>query len=257
MKNYPSECPREILASHFNPVGAKVFGVGLQKTGLTSLRRLMRRCGLNARAGNATQRRNFFVLRDYDAVLRHYDTADFFCDWPTPLMYRLAYEKYGENSLFILTVRKDSQTWFESLKRHNAFAHPLRNKHHRIFGRYYPHGFDQEHIAYYERHNREVVRFFKERAAQNQLLVVQVDEPQAVARVTQFLRIKTEITEFPHRNASQVNRPGIGNWLKKHYNDIVQELYAQHAPRILTSSPRHSVPIEPGTYGGRACASRD
>jgi len=249
--NYADARPNETPTSYLNPVGAKVFCVGLQKTGLTSLLRLMPEFGLNARGSDATQRRNFFRRRDYDAVLRYYDTADFFCDWPTPLMYQLAYEKYGDKALFILTVRKDSLTWCESLKRHNAYAHPIKNKHRWVFGRYYPHGFDQEHIAYYEHHNRQVVRFFEERGARNQLLVIRVDEPQAVAKIADFLGIKIELAEFPHANASRGDRPGIGNRLKWHYNNLILELYARYAPRILKSVPRQLLPIEPGTHRRR------
>jgi hypothetical protein len=248
LSNCADARPNETPISYLNPVGAKVFCVGLQKTGLTSLALLMLECGFNARGSDTTQRRNFFRRRDYDAVLRYYDTADFFCDWPTPLMYRIAYEKYGEKALFILTVRKDSQTWFKSLKRHNAYAHLIKNKHRWIFGRYYPHGFDQEHIAYYERHNREVVRFFEERGARNQLLVVRVDEPQAVAKIAEFLGIKIERAEFPHANASRAGRTGISNWFKWHYNNLIQKLYARYAPRILKSAPRQLVAIQPGTH---------
>lgn len=227
------------------PAGTKVFGVGLQKTGLTSLLRLFEECGLDARGRNSTQLRNLLRRRDYDAILQYYDAADFFCDWPTPLMYRLAYEKYGDKALFVLSVRKDSQTWYESLKRHNAHAHPIKNKHRWIFGRYYPHGFDQEHIAYYERHNREVVRFFEERGARNQLLVIRIDEPQAVDKVADFLGIKIERAEFPRANISRGDRPGIGNWFKRRYNSLMLDLYARHAPRILKSAPRQLVAIEP------------
>jgi hypothetical protein len=61
------------------PVGTKVFGIGLQKTGLTSLLRLMQGLGIKAQGHDIRQTRNFFKQNDYDAVLKYYDTANFFC----------------------------------------------------------------------------------------------------------------------------------------------------------------------------------
>jgi hypothetical protein len=226
------------------PVGTKVFGIGLQKTGLTSVLRLMQGLGIKARGADIRQKRNFCKQNDYDAVLKYYDTADFFCDWPTPLMYRAIWKKYGDKALFILTIRKDSRAWFESLKRHNAYAHPFKNKHHWVFGRYYPHGFDEEHISYYERHIQDVLRFFEQRGASKQLLVLRVDEPQAVSKLADFLGITIERERFPHENKSAQNRPGIGNWFKRHYNPIAQGLYARYAPRILKATPRQIFPID-------------
>jgi sulfotransferase family protein len=228
----------------------KLFCIGLQKTGLTSLLHLMRECGFDARGNDAEQRRNFF-RRNYDQVLAYYDSADFFCDWPTPLMYKLLYEKYGPRARFILTVRRDARTWFESLKRHNAYAHPLKNKHRLVFGRYYPHGFEEEHASYYNAHNEEAIRFFRQVGAEHQLLVLRVDQPDAISRISEFVGVPIQRREFPHRNSSQGIRPGLSNRLKFRYNRAIQPIYAKYAPKWRPVPPAQVRPLEAHALPGR------
>lgn len=222
----------------------KIFGIGLQKTGLTSLLRLLERSGINARGTNLTLRRKFARRRDYRGILNYYDTAQFHCDWPTPLMYKAAFAKYGKASRFILTVRKDADTWFESLKRHNRYAHPIMNKHKWVFGRYYPHGFDAEHKAFYERHIREVMTFFEEQGASDQLLVLRVDEAGAIDKLAQFLEIEIPFDAFPRENVSKGDRIDIGSIFKWNYNKIALPLYERIAPRLSRRPVRQLRPID-------------
>lgn len=222
----------------------KVFGIGLEKTGLTSLLALMISTGLDARGTERAMRRKFFLKKDYKGILDYYDSADFFCDWPTPLMYKPAFRKYGDKSRFILTVRRDSQTCFESVKRHNRYAHPILNKHRWYFGRYYPHGFDDEHKAYYENHTHEILDFFNWQDARKQLLVLQVDDKDAIERISSFLELEIELKSFPRRNVSLNNRGDIGSKFKLRYNKIVQPIYKRLAPRFRRGKPRQPCPID-------------
>lgn len=222
----------------------KVFGVGLQKTGLTSTLRLLQRSGVNARGTNLPLRRQFLRKRDYRGVLDYYDSADFHCGWPTPLMYKVAFAKYGKKARFILTVRKDAETWFQSLKRHNRYAHPILNRNKWVFGRYYPHGFDAEHKAYYEQHVREVQEFFAAQGASDQLLVLRVDEPDAIEKLSQFLGIEIPFDKFPRENVSAGNRRDLGSVFKWNYNKIVQPLYGMIAPRLSRGAARQIRPID-------------
>lgn len=223
----------------------KLFGVGLPKTGLSSLSSMLKLRGIEIGRVDSVQRRLFFDGTDYMKVLENYDTATFFCDTPTYLMYKIAFEKYGESSRFILTVRKDGKLWFESLKRHSLYAHPIKHNHRRIYGRFYPNGFDEEHIAYYDRHNAEVARFFAERSASHLLLTLRVDEPDAVYKLSRFLDINFDVPVFPRENVSSSDRPGFSNLLKKNYNIVIQKLYETIVPRVSTHPPKQAAPIEP------------
>ena len=223
----------------------KIFCIGLPKTGTTSLRALMKSNGVEE-GSYYRQERDVFA-HNYKKVLDNYDKGQYFSNDGNYLMYKLAFEKYGFASRYILTLRKDSRLWFESLKRHTLYANPLRHKHYRMFGRFYANGFDQEHMEYYERHNAEVVRFFAERKASHILLTLRVDEPDAIEKLSQFLGIAFNSNKFPKENVSSRNRQGFGNHFKKTYNMIVQTAYAHIAPLISTRSPRQALPAEPPT----------
>jgi hypothetical protein len=221
-----------------------VFGVGLPKTGLTSLARLMKTIGCDAGGREGQARRAFFIDEDYQKVLALYEMGRFFSDGPTCLMYKLIYEKYGRSGRFILTVRRDADTWFASLKRHNLYA-GVKNKHRWIFGRFYPHGFDDELKAYYERHNAEVAAYFAERGASDLLLTLCCDEADALQKVSDFLGVEFPVAEFPKENVSSANRPGLTNHLKKSYNQIAQTLYGAVAPRLAIRLRPAARPVEP------------
>jgi len=193
-------------------------------------------------------RRSFFVDKDYRRIIECYDSGSFFCDGPTCLMYREAFYRYGRNARFILTVRRDSQLWVDSLKRHNLYA-GAKNKTRWIFGRFYPHGFEDEFKAYYERHNKDVVQFFEDQNAADLLLVLRVDEPDAVARISKFLGVSFPIVEFPHENASSTSRRGLSNLAKKLYNQVAQAVYAFVAPHIPVRIRQPARPID--LSGGR------
>ncbi|MCB1504233.1 MAG: hypothetical protein KDJ47_04580 [Hyphomicrobiaceae bacterium] len=222
----------------------KIFGIGLQKTGLTSLLRVMQRSGLKAQGTSLPRRRQFCIKRDYKGILDYYDTVDFSCDWPTPLMYKAAYGKYRDKARFILTVRKDADTWFESVKRHNWYAHPVLHRHRWFFGRFYPHGFDDEHKEYYERHTREVEAFFAEHGASHQLLKIRIDQPQSIAKLAEFLELEIPFSEFPRENVSKGDRRDIGSIFKWHYNRTVQPIYGRVAPRLSKKAARQARPID-------------
>lgn len=211
--------------------GLKVFGIGLNKTGLTSVLTLFLQAGIKSKGRNRKMHVLFKKGR-YSEILEHYDGLSFTCDYPVPLMYKLAFDRYGKNARFILTVRRDSEEWYQSLLRHNALAHPFKNKHRWTHKRYYPHGFAKEHMAYYDRHVAEVKRFFKEHDAENQLLILSVAEKGSVKKIEDFLGIEFGRDTMPHENRSDRKEANFSNVLKRNYNKVVQPIYAFLAPKI-------------------------
>jgi hypothetical protein len=215
----------------------------MPKTGLTSLTYLMRSIGCRNDGGDRRMRRWYFVAHDYESVLARYDTDVFFSDGPTCLMYKEIFHKYGRAARFILTERKTSAVWLESLKRHNLYA-GVNNKTRWIFGRFYPHGFDDEFKSYYERHNRDVVQFFDDNGAADLLLVLRCEEPGALARISEFLGVEFPVDEFPRMNVSSATRPGATNFLKRNYNRVVQAVYGAVAPRLPFRLREAALPLD-------------
>lgn len=215
----------------------KVFCVGLHKTGLTSLISFMKDIGFDGR-GRSSIMNKCLKRRDFESILSFYDTADFFCDVPTPQMLGLIYRKYGRGAKYILTTRRSPEEWVQSLKRHQIYAHPIRNKNHWLYGRFYPHGFEKEHMDYYTRHNAAVRAFFAERNAADRLLELRLSEEGSVPRLLDFLEVESAVTEFPRRNVSGTRAETASDQFKRRYNAIVQPLYASLAPKLRPRAPR-------------------
>lgn len=210
----------------------KFLCVGFMKTGLTSLHDTAQSLGLEVR------HRRFKIWRaflngDYQTVMDFYDTADLFVDWPHPYMYRPFLEKYQDRARIILTLR-DPDDWYASLLRHNAHAHPITHSHKHIFGRYYPHGFKDEHLAIYNAHNEAVQAYFTERGLTDQLLVLNTGDTDNIEKIKAFTGIPETSASYAHSNisAKRKHRDGV-DVFREHYNRIVQPLYARWAPKFL------------------------
>ncbi len=230
--------PREPNPPEMRPQALKVLGLGFMKTGLMSFLVATRRMGLRVQ-GRRRALFMDFVRGDLDAVMANYDTADCFVDWPHPYMYRPFLKKYGEEARFVLTIR-DPDAWYDSLVRHNKYAHPFTHTQKHIFGRYYPHGFPEEHKDIYNRHNDAVLQFFRENRCEDQLLVLETGARDGVRRVAEFVGAAADFDEYPRENVSKA-RPirDFMDSFRGGYNRIAQPLYAQWAPRL---APR------PGPY---------
>lgn len=216
----------------------KFLCVGFMKTGLTSLHDTAESLGLSVR-----HRRykiwKAFLRSDYQTVMDFYETADLFVDWPHPYMYRPFLEKYRDRARIILTVR-EPDSWYASLLRHNAHAHPITHSHKHIFGRFYPHGFKDEHLALYNAHNETVERYFSERGLNDQLLVLKTGDTDNFEKFKAFSGLEITDGGYAHSNisAERKHRDAV-DVFRENYNKIVQPLYAKWAPKML---------VRPGQY---------
>ena len=218
----------------------KFLCAGFMKTGLTSLHDTAESFGLRA----VHRRRRIwraFLNGDYETVMAFYETADFFVDWPHPYMYAPFLSRYGERARIILTVR-DADSWYASLLRHNQHAHPVRHSQKHIFGRYYPNGFKDEHVAIYQRHNAEVIEYFEREGVRDQLLVLDLKDPDKVPKLKAFCEIGEDAAApaYKHSNASAARKHRDAfDHFREGYNKLVQPLYARYAPKLKP---------EPGPY---------
>ncbi len=141
----------------------KVFCIGFQKTGTTSLGRALEILGY--RASGYWEFRDFAqepsltmdqVIERAHALVGEFDA---FKDTPWPVLYRELDAAYP-GSKFIHIVR-DTQSWINSATR-DFGSHPnhLRRL---IYGCDYPVGNEQIWIDRYEAHNKEVAEYFKNR----------------------------------------------------------------------------------------------
>ena len=179
----------------------KVVGIGLPKTGTTTLGYCFRRLGFKHRTYDmdlAVQvKRN-----QLDRVLSEARKYESFEDWPWFSIYR-ELDRAFPNSKFVLTLRKDTETYVRSLKGHHERQGIRRKdfvKPHwwdEVFG-VEPSEWDYEKSAQrYERHNREVLEYFGDRVNKD-LLVVCWEEGDGWAQLCEFLDKRVTDEPFPH-----------------------------------------------------------
>jgi hypothetical protein len=106
-------------------------------------------------------------------------------------------------SKFILTTRRDSETWIRSMQRHALVMGP---KEHRklAYGAVMPFGHEKEYVARYEQHNREVREYFRDRPAD--LLEVCWETGSGWKEVCAFLDRPVPEIPFPHENRAADHR---------------------------------------------------
>lgn len=177
----------------------KIFGIGVNKTGTKSLGHALKTLGFDnnhnfdfklieeAKADDLT--------RIQDIINKH----DSFEDWPYPLIYKKLDELYPD-AKFILTLRKDPDTWFHSLVKHSKLTGPTKHRE-AIYGFSMPAQENKKaHIKYYNKHNNGVVEYFKDRP--DKLLILNfetMDHQELWTKLCAFLGIE-EVPEkrFPH-----------------------------------------------------------
>lgn len=171
----------------------KVFGIGFHKTGTTSLARALAILGYRVTGSNGVNdpdiSRN--VYRMAYALAEEFDA---FQDNPWPIIYREMDQRYP-GSKFILTLRP-TESWISSQVRHfGKKVTPMREW---IYGVGCPEGNEAIYVARYERHNAEVLDYFRDRP--EDLLVLKITESEGWEKLCPFLHMKIPDIPFPHEN---------------------------------------------------------
>jgi hypothetical protein len=157
--------------------GHKVFGLGLSRTGTTTLTQCLRILGY--RVKHYYPSRVFAKPEHVESNLigsyGFFHSRQAFTDFPTPLIYPLL-DRQFPGSRFILTVR-DSGEWLASLAalfRHGPKWGPWEARlHKRAYGIESEEAFDPRAAKRaYLRHNEEVRSYFKDRP--EDLLVIDI-----------------------------------------------------------------------------------
>lgn len=182
----------------------KVFGIGLNKTGTTTLGVCLTHLGFRHATFNLEMTRS--VARgDLEPVFDFVNQYDSFEDWPWPLIYRELDVRFP-GSKFVLTTRLDAATWLRSLKKHALLTGPTEFRE-VAYGFADPYGHDAEHVDQYERHIREVTEYFADRP--RDLLQVCWETGSGWKELCDFLGRDIPDVPFPHANRSADKRGRI------------------------------------------------
>jgi len=183
----------------------KIFGIGLNKTGTTSLGHYFYKLGYKHYCRpsiiNITNAR-----KNINQIYTIADNNEMFEDWPWPLIYKELYFKYPE-SKFILTMRQDDDEWFYSLVGQSK-KHPRTPQRLEVYGHYNPDESNKiDHINFYNNHNKNVINFFKENNL-NRLLILKTNDPNKESKIYNFIGKffdKDNYIKYPHKNKKKIN----------------------------------------------------
>ncbi len=206
---------------------AKVVGIGLNKTGTKTLRTMLTAWGYRNRtydSNTTTESPSFDLLQagNIEQLIRLMDEYDSFEDWPWPLLYREIDQRYPD-ARFILTTRKDADTWYRSLcnmaVRIGPF--PLFEKH--VYGAAMPQGHRQQYVACYQQHNAQVREYFRDRPGK--LLEVCWELGDGVPEVAAFLGTDASAVQPSHANRSPRRVYSGDNLWRAHFHRIIYQQF--------------------------------
>jgi hypothetical protein len=188
---------RRYLAVRSRP---KVFCIGFQKTGTTSMRSALEVLGYRV-AGHFGVDDPEIRSNALPHALEIADRHSAFQDNPWPLLFR-DLDRHFPGSRFILTVR-DPQAWIDSVVSHfGDLATPMREW---IYGHGSPRGNEGAYLERFERHNREVREYFA--AREGDLLEMDIEAGDGWDLLCPFLGYAPPDLPFPHRNKGEDRAP--------------------------------------------------
>ena len=197
----------------------KVFGIGFHKTGTTSLAEALRHLGYRVTGPNEVTNPRIAEIAErliYDLA----NQFDAFQDNPWPLFYRELDQAFPD-SKFVLTIRP-AEEWIESIVNHaRDIDTPMRTW---IYGVGNPRGNEAVYMERYNRHNRDVKAYFRDRP--KHLLVMQITAGEGWDKLCPFLEEPIPSIPFPRANTSAE----VARWRRRERSKLRR---AYHAARTL------------------------
>ena len=177
----------------------RIAGIGWHKTGTTTLCHCMREFGFHHRSWDP---KDFELWRGGDheqlmSIAERHESCD---DFPWPFLFREIDARFP-GTRFILTRRRDPETWFGSICKHANRTGPLAYREW-VYGHAMPHEHREHFVAIYEGHNEAVRDHFKDRPGD--LLEVCWEEGDGWRELAEFLGTSVPERAFPHANRSPV-----------------------------------------------------
>jgi len=205
----------------------KVFGIGFHKTATTSLADALSYLGYRVTGPNWVDNPNI-AEEVYAMALDLANRFDAFQDNPWPVLYK-DMDRQFPGSKFVLTLRPPGE-WIRSIVNHfYGKETPMREW---IYGVGRPKGNEDVYIARCERHNREVMEYFKDRS--EQLLALNITAGEGWTKLCPFLDEQIPVISFPCANTVAEREKLLRResfWPRRMYRD-----FRRHAKQLMTSS---------------------
>ncbi len=172
---------------------AKVFCIGYNKTGTTSLGQALRLLGYRHSSFNKRVWRDFYDNGKTEKIIRYTAKFDSLDDLPWLLEDMIpVMDSTFPNSKFIY-LERDEESWRNSFKN-------WREKR-----------FDtvpdlDEATAKFRRHRDFVMNYFKDRSSEH-FIVLNIKDENGFKKLADFLGKQTDQSSFPHRNKTSQLKP--------------------------------------------------
>ena len=215
----------------FKRFGYKVFCIGKNKTGTTSLQKEFHRRGYQV--GDQRQAElltHYYHIHDFDPIIQYCHSGEVFQDVPFswPGTYRHLDQAFPD-ARFILSIRDSAEQWVQSLinfaKKRNGgtlptledikrqdYVYPGWSYYNHLW-RYIDRGMNisaiENHmneklydsqilLQRYNQYNEEVISYFQ--AKPDKLLIINVGQPEDYARFCTFFNLPKDYDGFPWEN---------------------------------------------------------
>lgn len=224
----------------------KIFGIGLSKTGTSSLARALEIIGYRTKdyMGIESYIRGDLASLDKNTLEKN----DAFTDTPIPSFYKELDQKYP-NSKFILTVR-DEEGWLKSCKK--QFTQKLADKQNeaqkKLFTDIYGCSvFDEEFFkSGYNKFVKSVLDYFENRA--EDLLVLDIAAGDGWEKLCPFLDKPIPDIAFPKANVTQIRWMNVDDVImiaRLAGEGIINAYYAKHGKQAnsATVKPKFSMSL--------------
>lgn len=224
----------------------KIFGIGIIKTGTTTLGTCLKQLGFNHVSCSQNLLEEVKLKKDFTKVFSVVEKHESFEDLPWLLIYK-ELDKQFPNSKFILTTRKNKEIWLNSYEKH---CYRLRNPYKRLLAYGYPStkGYEKEHLEIYENHIKNVKDYFKDKP--NKLLEVCWEQGDGWKEVCKFLHKPVPESKFPWKNKAPIHFPSLSprhprpQYHKQRSRSRSQYPQFQH-PRPRPQHPQPPQPPQP------------
>ena len=177
----------------------KIFGIGYTKTGTRSLLTALTLLGYKGAKYHEDFNRWWQTHNNYRNILKNKKFINFikkynsFSDWPFCILYK-ELDRHYPRSKFILTIRKNKDTWERSKKGHAIKRKILKAK---GKGKYIGPKSLPPRLEY-EEYNKTVREYFKNRS--NDFLVMCFEKGDGWKKLCSFLKVAPLNIPFPHKN---------------------------------------------------------
>ncbi|MDJ0729218.1 MAG: sulfotransferase [Crocosphaera sp.] len=184
-------------------IDSKIFGIGLNKTGTTTLEQCGRILGYRCTGVSRKLLEDVILRKNLKGVQRVASQYDLFQDWPWPLIYKELDEMFP-GSKFILTVRSSPEVWLESIKKHSMRTDPIKHCRKLAYGYNYPHKHEKKYLDFYRQHNSNVRDYFEGR--DSNFLEICWEHGDNFEKLCHFLDKDIPQSPLPHANKTSNNR---------------------------------------------------